>query len=132
MGSMNEASFRALADHAPLLLAMGSVLVILGAVLRGAFNLSAWNEKRTERLVTHIIASAPVQKAVADIATAVFATLSVKDAELRMEIATKLEDLRTRDVERMGAVQRCHQRIDDIQGQLLGLATNTPQPRRTP
>lgn len=127
---MNEAAFRALYEHAPLLLALGAVFVVLGAILRGAFNLSEWNEKRTERVVTHFLASPAVQRAVAEIATAVFTTLSVKDAELRMEISTKLEDLRTRDIERMDAVRRCHQRIDDIQSQLLGLATSTPQPRR--
>lgn len=118
---MNETqlkAFQSLADHWPLLLAGALVVGGLGTLLIWAFKLFFWNEDRIERVALKLLTSEAMKKLMTDVASAVFAQASAKDNEMRAEMRQVMQDLKRRDEERMAAVTRVHNRMDELQNML--------------
>ncbi len=112
---MNEVQIKTLYEHWPLIVGGAALAGLFLTLMVRVFKLFFWNEERIEKIAEKLLTSKAVKQTMTEVATSVFAAASARDNEIRAEMKQVLEDLKTRDQERMAAVTRVHARQDELQ-----------------
>jgi len=112
---VNEVQIKTLYEHWPLIVGGAALAGLFLTLMVRVFKLFFWNEERIEKIAEKLLTSKAVKQTMTEVATSVFAAASARDNEIRAEMKQVLEDLKTRDQERMAAVTRVHARQDELQ-----------------